>query len=404
MSWFFGSLQSNDPGSSTSSPASSPSSPVKDDLSAIGQSIGRQLRGVANFLAPPPTTTTTTTLSSSSQPSSAAEAPSQPGPSSQALIGIRNDLAEIGGSLKSGLSLLSSNKAVSGFSKFTSGFLQFKNNGEEEEEEDEDGEDEVAGITEEVVGFVREISGRPECWNDFPLSLDDQDFRMSDAQREHASTIERIIPGFTSLRLSLHNYMGDEQFWMVYFILLLPRLSEHDSDVLSTPQIIETRNVLLQKLKDKRNVKVESSENSDTFHSQVTETLGENIPSRVKETEIVNAMEGLAIDEEENNQWLGDTDVDTNASSLDNQKRLLHEEDVSFSDLEDDDNELSTRQSASRRAQGVRDPSPSGSSDWVQCSENSDPHGALQRGPHPVNRDKDSDGDSTDWLNVDDYD
>lgn len=395
MSWLFKSGY-QDSSSSSSLPASA-SSPVKDDLSAIGQTIGRQLRGVANFLAPPPTP---------SSPTSAAEvAPPQQShsaPPSQALIGVRNDLAEIGGSLKSGLALLSSNKAVSGISRITSGFLQFRN---DEEEEDVM----AAGITAEVVEFVKEISGRPECWTDFPLSLDNQDFRMSDAQVEHASTVEQIVPSFAALRASLCNSMGDERFWMIYFILLLPRLHEQDFEILATPQIIETRNTLLMKLKSKKTVEVENAENCDTIDaspegSKVSETQGGNVQSRLKGTEIVDRMGGLAIDDEEDNeQWLEDTDTDKNTSG-DNRKKLENEEDVSFSDLEEDDSDISTRLSATRQAQGVRLPSPSGSSDWIQLNESSDPQGGPRKAPHSVSRDKDSDAESYDWLNVDDYD
>lgn len=73
--------------------------------------------------------------------------------------------------------MLSSTKAVSGISRFATNLLRFENDGvdEEEEEEEEEGEDgdEVAGVTDEVLDFVEEISSRPECWTDFPLSLDD---------------------------------------------------------------------------------------------------------------------------------------------------------------------------------------------------------------------------------------
>lgn len=149
MSWLFKTLQSDSPTSTT------PDDAVKDDFSVIGHTIGRQLRGVAAFLAPPPT--------SAEQPAAPSESRS---PQSEALVGIRNDLAEIGGSFKSGLSLLSSNKAVTGISKFASKLLQYQ-------DDDHGGGDRIPGITEEVLGFVKEISERSECWIDFPLSLND---------------------------------------------------------------------------------------------------------------------------------------------------------------------------------------------------------------------------------------
>lgn len=152
MSWLFKSHQSDGSDSSQSSPTNR-NSGVKEDLSVLGENIGRQLRGVAAFLAPPPITEN----QSQSRPSD-----------SSTLQGIRNDLVEIGGSFKSGLLLLSGNKAVAGFSKLASNLLQFQNQDDYGDEFDG-----VPGITEEVVEFVKEISLRAECWTDFPLSLDD---------------------------------------------------------------------------------------------------------------------------------------------------------------------------------------------------------------------------------------
>lgn len=62
------------------------------------------------------------------------------------------------------------------------------------------------------------------------------DFSMSDAQREHAATVEQLIPGFADLRVTVCNSMTEEKFWMVYFLLLLPRLNEDDFELLSTPK------------------------------------------------------------------------------------------------------------------------------------------------------------------------
>ncbi|KAK3213149.1 hypothetical protein Dsin_017855 [Dipteronia sinensis] len=379
MSWLFKSLQSNDSDSSPpdDSPTNRNPAGVKDDLSAIGETIGRQLRGVAAFLAPPPNTgqepqppQSDSSLSSSSQ--------------SPALLGIRNDLVEIGGSFKSGLSILSSNKAVTGISKFASNLLQFQ-----DQEDDRDGDfDEVPGITEEVVEFVKEISQRPACWTDFPLSLDD-DFEMSNAQREHTTTIERLVPSFMDLRIKLRSYLGDSQFWMIYFILLLPRLDEQDFDLLSTAKIIETRNVLLQKLQNKRDEQVETS-NTPNASSQEGKEV----------TEIVNATQSLEIDDVENTErWLEEEDTDTGIP-VNSQKTIAHEEDdVSFSDLEDDDNDLPRRS-----AEDNKTTSPSGSNDWVKLNEGSENRGDKEKARQSVSRDKDSEGESSDWLAVDEFD
>ncbi|GFY99708.1 hypothetical protein Acr_13g0011080 [Actinidia rufa] len=148
----------DNPTPSPGDPSPSLAGSVKEDLSVLGQTIGRQLRGVASFLAPPPDSFTADATGDSSSP---------------ALLGLKNDLVEIGGTVKSSLSLLSSNKTVSEISRFASNLLQFQSESDGDDDDDEgDEEYEVAGVTEEVLEFVREISLRPECWTDFPLSLD----------------------------------------------------------------------------------------------------------------------------------------------------------------------------------------------------------------------------------------
>lgn len=385
MSWLFKSLQSDGSDSPQSSPTNR-NGGVKEELSVLGENIGRQLRGVAAFLAPPPIT----------------ESQSQSRPSdSPTLQGIRDDLVEIGGSFMSGLSLLSGNKAVAGFSKLASNLLQFRNQDDYGEEFDG-----VAGITGEVVEFVKEISLRSECWTDFPLSLDD-DFEMSDAQREHAFSVERLVPSFTDLRISLRPHLGDNRFWMIYFILLLPRLNEEDFELLSTPKIIATRNMLLQKLQTMRNVRVgNNTSDASQKSSEIGETQEENIGSREKDvTKIVNATKDLEIEDEENTeQWLEEDDTDT-GFSVSTRKEIHHEEDVSFSDLEDESNDRPGRLSARRSAEGTKAISPSGSSDWVQLQESSMHRGDLERACRSTtSRDKDSEGESSDWLAVDDFD
>ncbi|XVE63677.1 hypothetical protein DITRI_Ditri07aG0038700 [Diplodiscus trichospermus] len=400
MSWLLKSLQSDVPDSSTSSPDHSPtnrSSSVKEDLSVLGETIGRQLRGVAAFLAPPP----------SSPPSAAAakrreEGEQQEQPSDK-LVGIRNDLAEIGGSFKSGLSMLSSNKAVTEISRLASNFLQFPN----QDDHDRDGEEEddgVPGITEEVVEFVEVISNRPELWIDFPIPINN-DFKMSEAQREHAENIEQIVPSFEALKVNLQHQMGDERFWMIYFILLLPRLNEHDFELLSTPEVVETRDALLRKLQNNKNAQVQMSNiDASGESSKVTETEKENISSEGKVGEILNATKLLEIASEENaEQWLEEADI-SSGSSVSAKKNLEHEEDVSFIDLEDDDNYLSDRVSVPKSTRHNKTSSPSGSNDWVQLNRRPETSGGLQKPDRSKSRDKDSEGDeSNEWLTDDDF-
>ncbi|CAK9145491.1 unnamed protein product [Ilex paraguariensis] len=130
-------------------PSTPPSSAVKDDISVLTH----QLCG-----APLPPQHSMTALASDDETTSY----------SQAILGIKNDLVEIGDNLKTGISLLASNKVVSGISLFASRLLPFQNDGDEAERDEGDV---TVGITEEVLDFVGEISLQHECWTDFPLSL-----------------------------------------------------------------------------------------------------------------------------------------------------------------------------------------------------------------------------------------
>ncbi|KAJ7956746.1 putative BSD domain-containing protein [Quillaja saponaria] len=394
MSWLFNSLQSD--GDLESPLHHQPDTPehnsrrpgtgVKEDLSVLGQTLGRQLLGVANFLAPPPYSSSTAGDFSDSW-----------SPASPTIAGIRNDLVEIGGSFKTGLSLLSTNKAFSGVSKFASNLLQFQEPGEG-----------APGITDEVVDFVKEISVRPECWTDFPLPMDN-DFSLSNTQKVHISTIEQLVPGFVALRLGLCSRMDVGKFWMIYFLLLLPRLNERDFDLLSTLKIVEARDLLLQKLLNKRNEEVKNAGNPGTLgitqDKEASQRGRRTIPSQETEieTEIVNATNGLGINDDGDNKDTEQSleDTDTSTTSLTAQKKLEYDEDVSFSDLEDEESDHSDRLSGHRGSHDIRCSSPSGSSDWVQLNESSETRVGKQKSRHL----KENSGDeSSDWLTVDDFD
>ncbi|GMN35349.1 hypothetical protein TIFTF001_045007 [Ficus carica] len=398
MSWLFKSVQSDDPQASTSESPATSTAGVKEDLSVIGQTIGRQLRGVAAFLAPPPPPTAADGDSPELEAEAEAEEEGESASESEALIGIRNDLAEIGGSFKSGLTLLSSNSssAVSGISRFASNFLQFQDESRIEEEEDG-----IPGITDDVLQLVAQISKRPECWTDFPLRLD-HEFSMSDAQREHASTVEQLIPDFAALRLKLCNSMREDVFWMIYFILLVPRLSGNDSELLSTPDIVEARDVLLQKLQNTRDSQIDTSENSklpsmSQDHIQVSQTQG-----RDNQSSEHDQSKSEVSDKASTEQFL-DKGIDESANSSAADVKFETEDDISFSDLEDDDSELSRRLSDSRRMPDVRTSPRSESSDWVQLSGSPEAQSGKQKARQ--SQEKDSEGEeSSGWLTVDDYD
>ncbi|CAI9777194.1 unnamed protein product [Fraxinus pennsylvanica] len=206
---------------------------LKEDLSEFKEQFTRQLRGVASFLAPPPT-------------------PPPPPP----LPGQK-------------LGLLCSE------SKLEKEGLEYGDEEEEGEEEEEEGElgecgegepgqfgdhsnllqaedyymlEDAVGITEEVLAFARNIAHHPETWLDFPLSDEEEfdDFDLSDAQVKHALGVEHLAQRLAALRYELcPAHMSEGYFWMVYFVLLHSRLNKHDADLLSTPQLVEARAMMV---------------------------------------------------------------------------------------------------------------------------------------------------------------
>lgn len=64
------------------------------------------------------------------------------------------------------------------------------------------------------------------------------EFEMTDDQHEHALSMERLVPSLASLRIELcPEYMSENCFWLIYFVLLHPKLTQHDASLLSTPQV-----------------------------------------------------------------------------------------------------------------------------------------------------------------------
>lgn len=169
-------------------------------------------------------------------------------------------------------------------------------------------------------------------------------------------------------------------------------------------QVTATRDLLLQKLQKKKNEQVENkSLNTPEESSKVIETqLAGTPPAETELSRITSATEHLEIDREENTErWLEEEDLKTSPST-DTLKRLKNEEDVSFSDLEDDDDDLSDNLSTHRQSQDIR-ASPSGSSDWVKLNESPKTEGSQLKSGKSASRDKSSEGEeSNDWLTVDD--
>ncbi|KAG9440619.1 hypothetical protein H6P81_020784 [Aristolochia fimbriata] len=427
---------------------------VKEDLSELTKTLTRQFWGVASFLAPPPPASASShspSLSSSSPSprsvnastveridpsvSKQSDDPESAG-SSPKVSGIRSDFAEIGGRFRTGISKLSTNKAVNEISKIASSFLPFGS----EELDDADLGGGAVGVTDEVLAFARNISMHPETWLDFPLFVDDEDsddFDMSDAQQEHALAVERLAPRLAALRIELcPRHMSEGCFWKIYFVLLHPRLNKHDAELLSTPQIVEARGMLLQELQNRTKPKATDAE-SGTLRPYVKDVPEE--PRPITEIALIrtNALESTSssidfetekhpvesteirmidksVVEEGPSSQTGHKDVYATSSMLNekddddgddwlqedngemggHQVPLGNEEDVSFSDLEDDD------ESAPTSARTVTDASDSSkcSRDWVQLSKNS---GEAAKEGHSSSSPSGT-KESNDWLNVDD--
>ncbi|CAK7347399.1 unnamed protein product [Dovyalis caffra] len=345
---------------------------VKDDLTEFKQTLTRQLWGL-----PQP--------SDRSASSCAEREPSD--------SGIRHDFSEIGGRFRD------ISKMASNYFPFGSEENERENLGEENQEElereelgGEDGDDKdddnwgvggAIGITDEVLAFARNIAMHPETWLDFPLDEEEDldDFDMSNAQQEHALAVERFAPRLAALRIELCPcHMTESYFWKVYFVLLHSRLNKHDAEILSSPQVMEARSMWMQELhkqtkpesawfgstqvKDSDNVLQEDFECARTFDfEQTTSTAADYetekhpimstemhfvdksvieekmvIKTEDKDVQLVGTSLKIMVpnydEDEDEDDWLDEEDSD-----LGGYKTIIpvgNEEDISFSDLEDD--------------------------------------------------------------------
>ncbi|KAK7351574.1 hypothetical protein VNO77_11129 [Canavalia gladiata] len=202
---------------------------VKEDLDEIKLTLTRQFWGMASFLAPPPTV-------SESDPS-----PFIPIQSDHRSVSERqfDDAAIFNHSSDAEPGILHTQYPDPNSVPFGS-----DSEGNPEPEH-------PVGITEEVLAFAMNIAMHPETWLDFPIDEEDDtvDFDMSDAQQEHAAVIERLIPRLAALRIELCPcHMSESYFWKVYFVLLHSRLHKEDAGILSTPQVTEARAMWMQEL------------------------------------------------------------------------------------------------------------------------------------------------------------
>ncbi|GLT46825.1 hypothetical protein SLA2020_205550 [Shorea laevis] len=440
---------------SHSNPPSStgPDSPrgVKEDLSELTKSLSRQFWGVASFLAPPPSESSNQSeLDRSSDPEASDE---------DVLGGIRSDFAEIGGRFRTGISKLSNNIAVSEITKIASNFMQF---GSEEESLEKYRDGNVVGVTEDVVLFARDIAMHPGTWLDFPVPnhADFDDFDMSDAQQDHALAVEHLAPRLAALRIELcPEYMSEGCFWKIYFVLLHPRLNNHDAELLSTPQIVETRALLTQGIQSRSTVNLgQDQSGSVTSNGTALKPLQESLsmpsaqfesaPPKISGTEMaplstaveietekhpVQTTEMQVVDksvieeqpvsqtkyqhlvagpppvvldeqfDEDGDDWLKEETSEVVGSS-NTTIPIGNDEDVSFSDLEDDDGDVPT---SFKKVTSGSDSPTKDSPDWVQLGTSSGDSikdvscvGEKGAGSEQVSACNSETKESNDWLDI----
>ncbi|XP_076936152.1 uncharacterized protein LOC143603142 [Bidens hawaiensis] len=239
---------------------------------------------------------------------------------------------------------------------------------------------ESVGVTDEVLVFATNIAHHPETWLDFPLSEeeeeeeDNDDFEMSDTQWNHTTLVEHHVPRLAALRIELCPvHMSESYFWKVYFVLLHPRLNKRDADLLSTPQIVAARTMWMKELQNQTNPEQEPFESHVLDPHEDSITTSSDSPSANMLERTVNAFEpatynnnntvseehpdltkqdGLTKDASDQRvvssftipvEDFGDDDDDWihENSELDGYDGpavvVGDEEDISFSDLEDDD-------------------------------------------------------------------
>ncbi|XP_027355405.1 uncharacterized protein LOC113865198 [Abrus precatorius] len=359
-------------GTSSSAPSAT------EDLDEIKQALTRQFWGMASFLVPPPTAT-----------------PSQSDPSP--FISNQSDHRVVSPNEEPQFDdAIMSNHSTDGEQGTVRTDHPQPNSVSSRSDSEENQEPERAvGITEEVLAFAMNIAMHPETWLDFPIDEEDDtdDFDVSDAQQEHAAVIERLTPRLAALRIELCPcHMSESYFWKVYFVLLHSRLNKEDAGILSTPQVMAARAMWMQELQKQTKPEFEIFGRSTSYprdnmhHDDYTPNLlddaySDDLPNRTYECRITslsmvanyvtekhtvessgtNFIDKSVIEEnsimktddskdlkcrrpsqiiiqdydDEDDEWPEeDSDLGEYGGTI---HPMVNEEDISFSDLEDDD-------------------------------------------------------------------
>ncbi|GJM93024.1 hypothetical protein PR202_ga09540 [Eleusine coracana subsp. coracana] len=297
-----------------------PTRGVKGDISELTETLTRRFWGVASFLAPPPTEA----KEEEEEAEAPAEAGDEEGVQSPRIAGIRSDLAEIGGRVRNRhLDAVERQRAVAEFSKIASSFLPFGPG------EGEEGDGEAVGVTDEVVVFVKNISKHPETWLDFPLII----LEAREELLQHSPTNNKISPKEpegseqSSENRNVSSVQPEDK-----------EPSPSTSSIQSKSEISETPSV--QEPTSDPMADVEADKHP------ISTTEAEIIDKPVIQEELVVKNETKSIpdvksnvytvedDDKEVDEWL--QDMTSVPSKTGKTTVAAEEEDISFSDLEDD--------------------------------------------------------------------
>ncbi|KAL6013440.1 hypothetical protein ACLOJK_003938 [Asimina triloba] len=165
-------------------------------------------------------------------------------------------------------------------------------------------------------------------------------------------------------------------------------------------QVLEATGIMRQQLKNVVSAELPSS-GVDSLSLKVTSkdsSIQEEKSDAVEKSKTVAvAPQESAQEPETLDQW---AEKDGEKGTI---KQLGDEEDVSFSDLEvDDDDEVCSRNARSKSTHDACVSSSDGSAKWVQLNQDSEAHGDKSKAVRPTSQEKSSEGE--DWLTVDDFD
>ncbi|MQL81752.1 hypothetical protein Taro_014216, partial [Colocasia esculenta] len=333
---------------------------VREDLSEITRALARQLYVVADFLAPPPPSRPPPPSPCSSSPSSslAATGPSAASSPPGAIVGVRSDLAEIGGGFKTGFVALS---------------CLLRNSAEKEGGGDGGGRKvgadgsrapRVVGVTEEVLKFVEFLSGRPEEWVQCPVPLDNLEF-LGHLTQKLLAKVARAVQIVEEMDRALQ----------------------------------ELRNRIIERLENSR---AEASSLATNDRGCEIEEVDSEVPAEASAHSETASSWANANDKENIDHWLEDVEFLT---SHDLRKQLGSEDEVFLSDLENEDSLLGLKRLTSSSSLEVVHVSPPGScSEWTPLRDRS---GLPPRSSRPAQRRRQeyrADGESSDWVDAGDSD